>query len=182
MKLPEARIEYAAGNGDVRYYLNGIYLDSEAKQMVATNGHILACVPYEPENGDASEIVPVELVKAARVGGAKASDAISQRQGENNVTQFSTIKWDTKSKQYLELSMPAIDGKFPDYKRVTPDKPSGDPTITLNADLLADLQAALCAGKTASVSLWVTDDKSSVYVEGTGSETGAYGVIMPKRP
>ena len=181
MKLPESRIERAAGNGDVRYYLNGIYLDSEAKQMVATNGHILACIPYEPENGDASEIVPVELVKAARVGGAKASDAISQRQGENNVTQFSTMKWDAKSKQYLELSMPAIDGKFPDYTRVVPDKPSGDPTITLNADLLADLQAAL--SNNGLISLWITGPQDAIYAEPVGdAPTGTCGVIMPTRP
>ncbi len=82
------------------------------------------------------------------------------------------------ARQKTSVQAPMIDGKFPDYKRVLPAKPAGPPTLTINAQLLADLQTALSTN--AGVSLWVAGLRDSIYVEAFDAEaTGAVGVIMP---
>jgi DNA polymerase-3 subunit beta len=181
MKLPTARIEEAAAEKDIRYYLNGVYVDAERGRLVATDGHILACHVHEP-NGQKSAIVPIDVVKAARVGGRKATLEIRAVTEEHtNQPMFEA----TNGRTGAVLRNQPIDGKFPEYQRVIPEKPAGEPTITLNAELLVRLQRAL-SEKPASesgVKLWITDDKhAAIYVETTDhAETGAVGVIMPMR-
>lgn len=93
-----------SGDMDIRYYLNGVYFDPEG-YAVATNGHILLAIKCEPFAG-AGFIVPNEVLRAGlkRVG-------------------------DSKSRRYVYAILPtiiddvgykAIDGKFPDWRRVVP--------------------------------------------------------------
>jgi DNA polymerase-3 subunit beta len=99
-----------AGDKDVRYYLNGICFDP-AGYAVATNGHILLAVRCEPFDG-AQFIVPRDVLRAAlkRVGESK-----SRRYG------FAVTPTQLDGEAYT-----AIDGTYPDWRRVVPQKCNGD--------------------------------------------------------
>jgi hypothetical protein len=70
MYLPEQLIELAAASNDVRYYLQGVYYDAPEKRWIATNGHMLVCLPAECGEGETfpscSGIVPIEAFTLAR--------------------------------------------------------------------------------------------------------------------
>ena len=178
MKLPEAKIEMAAAKDGNRYALCGVHVDVEAGRLVATDGHILAEHMYTPENGETSGIIPLEVIKAARVGGQNASMEIERYTNEGGVECAQAVN----TRQHTSVSVAMIDGKFPDYKRVIPEKPAGPPTVVFNAHTLARLQDALTANKYIGVRLWVTGPSDAIYVEAVDhAETGAVGVLMPIR-
>jgi DNA polymerase III sliding clamp (beta) subunit (PCNA family) len=64
-------IEFAA-TGDVRYYLNGIYVKQEGRdiRMIASDGHTLATATLEDDtwegDDDIAVIIPLETVKAIK--------------------------------------------------------------------------------------------------------------------
>lgn len=69
MKVPLTLVELAVAKGDVRYYLNYVYLDlrvPKAPMLVATNGHFLIAVPVKPEANVKQGPIPVDAIKAAR--------------------------------------------------------------------------------------------------------------------
>ena len=108
-------VQYAMAQQDVRYYLNGVLLIVEGKQLkaVATDGHRLAYnatsinTEYEKQEIILPRKAVVELCKLLNDSDDKVEIEFSQQQVK---ADFSGITLITK----------VIEGKFPDYERVIP--------------------------------------------------------------
>jgi DNA polymerase-3 subunit beta len=113
------KTHFSMAQQDVRYYLNGLLLETSAKMLrtVATDGHRLAMAEIElPEGGKAGPTghhSPKGRPRAAAdLGGGDQILEIGI--GSNHVrVQISDVRFTSK----------LIDGRFPDYGRVIPVKP-----------------------------------------------------------
>lgn len=119
---------HCAGKSDVRYYLNGVYVEATTKEtrLVATTGFVCAAFRYEASNTEAvGLIIPRATVEAfaKRVKNAKSA-ALRIVDGRH------CLHWDGGS-----LPFDPIDGRFPDYRSVFPQSPSGE-TAQFNPELL----------------------------------------------
>jgi DNA polymerase-3 subunit beta len=111
-----ARTSFAMAQQDVRYYLNGLMLESTAGilRAVATDGHRLALCQITADTGDVAEqqvIVPrkgiQELLRLL-----EDSDNAVQLEISTNHIRITT--------EDLRFTSKLIDGRFPDYQRVIP--------------------------------------------------------------
>ncbi len=118
---------HAASKRDIRYYLNGVYVEATEKETrcTATNGYLAATFRHRMDigNGMGGEklvtlIVPrdtVELVNKATRG--KGMIQLERTEG----------RW-TAVTALARFPFEPVDGKFPDYRRVFPSgAPSGEP-------------------------------------------------------
>jgi DNA polymerase-3 subunit beta len=108
-------VQFAMASQDIRYYLNGMLLVLEGKQLrvVATDGHRLSYAETQLEaEAEAREVIiprktVVELSKLL----SDVDDPVELRICTNQVTI--TLPG-------TELVTKVVDGKFPDYQRVIP--------------------------------------------------------------
>lgn len=168
MKLPLSKIESAtAGKKEVRLMLQHLLLSVEAKTLTATNGHIIAIVPVEPEEGDTSGYITVEALKAARK--SKQGPRVN---GSLEIVEGASFPRPTEEQ----------DGKFPDASKVMPAKPDREPDLCIDAKLLLQLAEALndpAARISTGLEMWFPDNYgSAIYCEGTAE---GHGAIMPMR-
>ena len=118
------RTGFAMAQQDVRYYLNGMYLEIKEGRLrfVATDGHRLALctAPGQVAADDKSVIVPRKgILELSRLLDGDGSVTLSV--GSNHI-RAATDQFTFTSK--------LVDGKFPEYERVLPRSPdksvSGD--------------------------------------------------------
>ena len=109
---------------DVRYYLNGMYLEIKAGRLrfVATDGHRLALctAPGELAAEDKSVIVPRKgILELARL--LDGDGSVTLIVGSNHIRAVT---------DQFTFTSKLVDGKFPEYERVLPKSPdkavSGD--------------------------------------------------------
>ena len=126
LKLPQKdfkrlleKTHFSMAQQDVRYYLNGLLLETSAKSLrsVATDGHRLAlCEVDLPEGGKAGQqvIVPRKgVLELQRILGSE-DQILEVAIGSNHVrVQIGDIRFTSK----------LIDGRFPEYGRVIPNNP-----------------------------------------------------------
>ncbi|NMG32028.1 DNA polymerase III subunit beta [Aromatoleum evansii] len=110
-----AQVAYSMAQQDIRYYLNGLLLIADGKElrMVATDGHRLAFAssPLEAEVPRTEVILPRKTVMELARQLADSEDPLEIVLAGNQVVfRFGPI----------ELVSKLIDGKFPDYERVIP--------------------------------------------------------------
>ena len=109
-------VQFAMASQDIRYYLNGMLLVLEGKQLrvVATDGHRLsyAETTLETEAETREVIIPRKTVVELSKLLGDVDDPVELRIGANQVTI--TLPG-------TELVTKVVDGKFPDYKRVIPN-------------------------------------------------------------
>lgn len=133
LKMLLDRVQYAMAQQDIRYYLNGLLLitDADGIKMVATDGHRLALVmqnntDIRKEDTIHQEVIlprksVIELVKLLD----DSEEPISIKIGQNQVRfTFSNIVMVSK----------IVEGKFPDYTKVVPNNYQNH--ITINRSLL----------------------------------------------
>jgi len=126
-------VQYAMAQQDIRYYLNGLLLITENKEIkvVATDGHRLSYAVTElKDKQDKSEVILprkaiLELARQLVEGNEPLDIAIHANQVR---FRFGDV----------ELTTKVIDGKFPDYQRVIPT--NYEKGISLDRD---ELQRAL---------------------------------------
>lgn len=160
MKLPETKIESICDQKDFRQYLRQPHLDVKNKRLVATNGHVMAILNVELDEGDTSGPVPISAIKTAR-------------------KNLGSILLDGQAKT-LDGTFERPDvGKYPDYAKSLPKVPDREPEITFNAELLFKLAQAISANKTKIVSLWIENKESPIIVK--ASDGIGVGVLMPCR-
>ena len=113
------KTHFSMAQQDVRYYLNGLLLETEGSSLraVATDGHRLALCEMTLEGSASSSqqvIVPRKgVLELQRILGTEGS--IELAIGTNHVrAQIDTIRFTSK----------LIDGRFPEYGRVIPANPS----------------------------------------------------------
>ncbi|WP_126452039.1 DNA polymerase III subunit beta [Sulfuriflexus mobilis] len=110
---------FAMAQQDVRYYLNGLMLelDEGVLRSVATDGHRLAMCEQEAdlEGGNARQIILPRkgVTELARL--LEEDDTRVKLEVGNNHLRLSINE--------LIFTSKLIDGKFPDYQRVLPQKP-----------------------------------------------------------
>jgi len=127
-----------ASKSDVRYYLNGVYLDFPKGRIVATTGHFMFVGQIERADVPAV-IVPRELVESALRSLTK----------KGRETFDIAVEIDTRAATAITLTSggnsftgQAIDGRFPEYERVVPLEVSGE-IAQFDADLVATCADAL---------------------------------------
>lgn len=165
-----------AADKDIRYYLNGIFLDTVAGKVVATDGHrlFIARAAGVRHGRDMSDAIP-----AIRTGIIIANDAIDaalklyagefargKPMGMADVTI--TLEWDTRPDSNRpgvrilgnpigRISVPngghiafsPIDGKFPDWRRVIPraEQLGAVSFAGINPQYLADAMSAIAIAR-----------------------------------
>jgi len=169
-------------NQDIRYYLNGILIESNPMQsrIVATDGHTMFC-GYDDAKGDNvgsfAGIMPADTVKA--ILGWKAS-----YKSANDIPVVLTTSDDPLGEHRAEwcgnvVIFRVVEGRYPDYTRVIPKTLSGlaghyDP------DYLARAKAAavdLGMSKKYGINLTQNGDGAAVVT----FSAQAFAVIMPMR-
>jgi len=116
---------------DVRYYLNGLLLETRGKTLraVATDGHRLALAEIElgtKVQKEAQVIVPRK--------GVLELNRLLETEGELNITIGANhIRVE---KADLKLTSKLIDGRFPEYQRVIPKSPGS--ILKADRDALRD--------------------------------------------
>lgn len=124
-----------AAKDDIRYYLNGLLIEYSPTitRIVATNGHVMGIYNDTQENeGSGSFIIPrsaLDLLKPAN----KLDQVCITREGTGSGS-ISVIGG-------ASVNFAAVDGKFPDYVRVIPDKVTGE-VAQFNPDYIADFKKA----------------------------------------
>jgi DNA polymerase-3 subunit beta len=123
------KTHFSMAQQDVRYYLNGMLLETEGKSLraVATDGHRLALCETELETRAKTAqqvIVPRKgVLELQRILGADGNLELAV--GTNHVrAQIGSIRFTSK----------LIDGRFPEYGRVIPASPSK--TVEADRDVL----------------------------------------------
>ncbi len=111
-------VEFAMAQQDIRYYLNGMLLviDKGSLQAVATDGHRLswASLAIAGDYQRQEVILPRKTVLELGKLLADVDDPVTLDVLANQVRfRFANI----------ELVSKVVDGKFPDYNRVIPDRP-----------------------------------------------------------
>jgi DNA polymerase-3 subunit beta len=111
------KTQFAMAQQDVRYYLNGLLLETSKKRLraVATDGHRLALCDISIENQDVTSgqvIIPRKgVLELGRLLGSGQEIGIAI--GSNHLrAQLDGIRFTSK----------LIDGRFPDYERVIPSE------------------------------------------------------------
>ncbi len=164
------KTRFAISVEETRYYLNGIYfhaLEEDGKGLlraVATDGHRLARVqtacPVGAENMP-SIIVPRKTVNEVQKLLEESDDEVSIQVSETKINfAFANIV----------LTSKLIDGKFPDYNRVIPDK--NDKMLTVDSKAFGesvDRVSAVSSEKTRAVKLSLDKDKLTFSVSNPDS-------------
>ena len=125
-----AAVSLFRGIEDIRYYLNGLYLEAGANgaRLVGCDGHQLAVAKLEGEYPEASIILPNSLVAAVK---AKTKGPQVVTLDFNNGNQKYRKNGEflprdiTLTFAEITTSAKELDGKFPDYRRVVPIEVDG---------------------------------------------------------
>ena len=152
---------FAVSDDETRYFMNGVYLESRDSDiiMVATDGRRLSYIKKEftpPEGGFESIIIPVKilgLIKKLASGEGEFNIAISDK------TLF--IKFDNNS-IYSNL----IEGQFPNYQRVIPEK-QDHVAIISKSDFLSALRrvSVLAEQKSKRVFMSIKENSLDIFTE-----------------
>jgi len=133
-----AKTQYSMAAQDVRYYLNGLLLLVEGKELraVATDGHRLAFASVEIEADLARQemILPRKTVLELNRLLVDTDDALNITLASNQVRfAFGSVVLVSK----------LIDGKFPDYERVVPATLKNHMTVARQTLMQAMSRAAI---------------------------------------
>jgi DNA polymerase-3 subunit beta len=158
-----------AGKKDIRYYLNGVHFESSAHGMIAasTDGHRLLCINLPTENAPGIKaLVPRELIESAIKTKSPVIDITIEGQQV------------TLSSAGQNVSGGLTDATFPDYRRVIPEKTTGENISDFNNEYLVDFDKVgkLVDGGLAQV---VQNGPSAALVH--YSNEYVIGVLMPMR-
>lgn len=136
------------GIEDIRYYLNGLYLETGAfgARLVATDGHQLAVAKVGGCYPNAALIIPNSLVAAVKPK-AKGPQQVTLefKAGYQSFKKSGADKGTFSPRDitltFGEINMTAkeLEGRFPEYRRVVPSEVSGlpaqfDPKLTVRLD------------------------------------------------
>jgi DNA polymerase-3 subunit beta len=129
-------VHFAMAQQDIRYYLNGLLLVVDGKNViaVATDGHRLAFCQVETEQSFSRQdvIIPRKtIIELQRL--LEETDDPVQLEIANNQVKLTFAD--------IELISKLVEGKFPDYTRVIPKGYKNDFTISRD-ELLRSLQRA----------------------------------------
>jgi len=168
-------VQYAMAQQDIRYYLNGLLMVVEEKQLkvVATDGHRLAyaSIKLAAELPRQEVIVPrktvIELTKLL----AESDDEVKIELAATQAAfSFGSI----------ELVSKLIDGKFPDYTRVIPTGHKNKLQLEREPLRQALLRAAILSNEKFRGVRWVLADGSLKIVSSNAEQEEAHEELEVK--
>jgi DNA polymerase-3 subunit beta len=177
-----------AAEKDVRYYLQGVYLDTAAGKVVATDGHrLFAANARGVKSNYPAVIIPNETIDAA-LKQFTGEYARGKSLGAVDVTV-------TIDDNHIAIGTPtgsvtgkALDGKFPDWRRVVPkaeDVGEQVPAV-LNPHYLTDACEALSIARNLSKKA-ASQHSIRIHMRGefptivTDNTIGVLALVMPMR-
>lgn len=174
---------------DVRYYLLGVYVDTRNGRVVGTDGHrmLICCGPIA--DCDPFIIGRDDLIRALKSYGPEYN------RGKALATECMAVTVETSDrKTYLTLegpngakfTAPAVDGVYPDYRRVIPATHRAIEFATYNAEYVAEAFDAIALYRNVpkkdafkhGAGLWMQGNSPGIVAD---SETGVIVIIMPMR-
>lgn len=158
-------VEFSQSTEETRYYLNGVNIECLAggeMKFTSTDGHKLSSVSLDSAefNGEFSGIIPRRAVGEVI--------RLLPKTGNVTLTAGKAFSFDMGD---VKLSSKAIDGSFPDYRRVIPT--SNKYAIKIDAKRLSQAvkRATISSdGKSAAVKLDIADGDMTVSARGSLSE------------
>ncbi len=168
--LNKARISIS--NDDTRHYLNGIFLhltEAHGRNFltgVATDSHRLSSSSLEIKNIDKfpSLIIPRKSVYQLCALLSENTEPLTMQVDENRIKfTLGTIRFISK----------VIDGKFPDYKKVVPEK--NDKSLLVSSkDFISSIErvASVSLDRKEGVKLAINKDKIQLSVNSANSGEG----------
>jgi DNA polymerase III subunit beta len=168
---------YFSGVKDIRYYLNGILIESTPMQTraCATDGHALFCTKDDAKgdnDGTFTGIVPNDTLKQILAWKAPYKGAADLPVVITTAADEQRAEWCGNTAVFK-----LIDGKFPEYARVVPADVSGEASH-FNPELLIKCKKAAEALGTSSKGFYAFKqggDGSGIAVFSTES----FAVVMP---
>lgn len=174
-----------AAKQDIRYYLNGVYVecDSTRTRVVATNGHAMYIEDRnsEPNTWQGAMIVPRSILEMVTKGFHSLDMAwinVKEQDDTGHITR-ATIKTGAVMN---DIEFAAINGVFPDYTRVIPEKIDSTEAAQFQPEYLAAFAkvAKVHGQKNGFFHLHHNGPNSSALVT-FARNTNAIGVLMPLR-
>ena len=138
-------VAHAMAKNDIRYYLNGLLVESNGAEtrLVATDGHRLHMVIQEQSGAvvePVSFIMPADMVKKCLTVKASKVDKC-----QKILITYDQGKISARLPDGSEIVQFALDGKFPDYRRIIPAHDGGAPEPCIfNNDYVADAVRGYC--------------------------------------
>jgi DNA polymerase III subunit beta len=168
-------VQYAMAQQDIRYYLNGLLMVVEEKQLklVATDGHRLAFASLK-----LAADLPRQEVIVPRKTVLELSKLLADTDDE--------VKIEVSPAQAafsfgsIELVSKLVDGKFPDYTRVIPTQHKNRLTIEREALRQALQRAAILSNEKFRGVRWVLADGSLKIVSSNAEQEEAHEEIEVK--
>jgi DNA polymerase-3 subunit beta len=165
-------VQYAMAQQDIRYYLNGLLMVCEGKQLrlVATDGHRLAYASTElgEELVKQEVIVPRKTVLELAKLLAESDEPVDiQLSATQAAFRFGSV----------ELVSKLVDGKFPDYTRVIPTQHKNRMTVDREVLRQSLLRAAILSNEKFRGVRWVLTDGSLKIVSSNAEQEEAHEEI-----
>jgi DNA polymerase-3 subunit beta len=122
---------------DVRYYINGIYLETgtNGARLVATDGHQMAVAKIDGSFPESTIILPNSLIAAVKSKPKAPQQVMLEfKEGhreytkQGNVERVFLARDITLTFGEITTSAKEIDGTFPNYRRSVPSEVDGTPT------------------------------------------------------
>lgn len=175
---------------DVRYYLNGVFFETDTGTLVATDGHALMAHRTDARLPDVKPfIIPGELlasVAKAKCMSVRVSIAEDANEGERTITLEQGMGFAADfCPTGATFTAREVAGRFPDWHRVVPTTPDGTPS-QFNPEILSRVQEAMadvCDAKKRRNGFGVTvhHNGPSGGALVTCEQTNVIAVIMPWR-
>ena len=178
-----------AADSDVRYYLNGIYVDTTAGRIVATDGARLFicdgpradCAPFILPRGEVERLLKslgADFGRGRLMACAELPVTVQATDGKVLIT--------IEGSSGAKFTFPAVDGMFPDYARVIPRAVKDLAYATVNWAYAHDACEAIAIYRNApknkpdrcQVGVWTAGENTALFTDG---EPGALVIIVPLR-
>lgn len=182
-----------AAKSDIRYYLNGILVESGPKstRMVATTGHYLLAVDYQHNEDNTyigSFIIPREVCEMIAKGKyALDFGSIEVTESAPAFAKTASFASGTVHVQDTHVGFKSVEGHFPDYARVISSWVGNHDDMKaaqFNPEYIGVFAkvAKLFGSKLGQFVLWQRgDDSALVSFQSLPDRINATGVLMPVR-
>lgn len=168
------RVRFAASNDESRWYLQGVHFDAHdgSLHFVATDGHRLAVSGMKMPDG-AQDCPPVIVPSEAIDAALKVFD------GAAEILLTVNAKAIGFAADGLRLSSRLIEGTYPDYTRIIPER--GNPSLTIKrADFVDCLDRAnVLTGDGAFSAITARPDGDTLFLESRNQMGGEANEELP---
>lgn len=176
---------------DIRYYLNGIYVE-KAKQggcyLVATDGHTMVIIHDAKATLAGAESLIFRVGPGLAAAAKTASNKMHKNLAYRLLVEGQRVKIATDfgaegdAELFVQAGRSLIEGKFPDWRKVVPDLDKLKPGFGdgMNAHYLARLSKLTADRRFSGVTLWQAEATKAI-VARLQTVTEMIVVMMPLR-